>query len=203
VNIKTRLAGASGALALALALSACGGQSAEPGVASSPDPAAASAETAQTAAAAHNDADVEFAQMMGVHHEGAIVMADLAAKSGNTEAVRTLGARISAAQGPEIDQMHAWLTAWGAPNGAAIGMEGMDMGGDAQSAAMDELRGLTGAEFDRRFLELMTEHHRSALTMAATELATGKNPEALALAQTISDAQTAEITEMQQMLQAL
>jgi len=202
VKITARLAAVCGALALALALSACGSQT-EPGAASSTDPAAAAPMTSQTAAAAHNDADVEFAQMMSVHHEGAIAMADLAAKSGNTEGVRTLAARISAAQGPEIDKMRAWLKAWGAPNGAATSMEGMDMSGGAQSSAMDELRGLTGADFDRRFLELMTEHHRSAVTMAETELSAGKDPEALALAQTIQDTQKAEITEMGQLIHAL
>ena len=202
MKIKTRLAAVSGALALALTLSACGSQT-EPGAASPTGPAAAAPTTSQTPAAAHNDADVEFAQMMSVHHEGAIVMADLAAKSGNTEGVRKLAGRISAAQGPEIDKMRAWLTAWGAPNGAATSMEGMDMSGDAQTSAMDELRGLTGADFDRRFLELMTVHHRSAVTMAETELSAGKDPAALALAQTIADTQKAEITEMGQLIQAL
>ena len=49
----------------------------------------------------------------------------------------------------------------------------------------------------------MIVHHQGALEMADTELAQGSNTAALALAQSIKTSQTAEITEMQQMLQTL
>ena len=49
----------------------------------------------------------------------------------------------------------------------------------------------------------MIEHHRGAVDMAEAELADGENPQALELAQTIIDAQTTEIAEMEQMLQTI
>jgi len=62
---------------------------------------------------------------------------------------------------------------------------------------------LTGTEFDRRFLELMIGHHEGAVGMAQEELDSGENADALALAQTIIDAQTTEIATMQGMLDSL
>jgi uncharacterized protein (DUF305 family) len=67
---------------------------------------------------------------------------------------------------------------------------------------MQQLEQASGAEFDRLFLQRMTEHHNGAIAMANTELATGQNPEAKALAQQIVDAQQAEIGEMQGLLAA-
>ena len=205
VTIRTRTTAAAAGVLLTLTLGACGDTTDTqiPGTQPGLDQAAAS--TGEVAAE-HNDADVEFAQLMIVHHEGAIGMADLAVGTASTDAVRALAERISAAQGPEIDRMSSWLTAWGEDTEADMdGMDhgGMDMGGMDQPAAMAELEGLSGAEFDRRVLELMIEHHDGAIEMARTELADGASPQALALARSIIDDQTAEIAEMEGMLEEL
>lgn len=170
-------------------------------------PAGAPTTSAPTAgggvtAAAHNGADATFAQMMIIHHEGAVEMADLAEQTAATAVVRSLASRIKSAQGPEIEQMRGWLEEWGEPAPEDSGMAGMDhggmdMGGLDQQAAMDELGKLTGTEFDRRFLELMILHHEGAITMAEAEIADGQNEAAIGLAQAIVSAQQKEIAEMQ------
>ncbi|PFG32412.1 DUF305 domain-containing protein [Sanguibacter antarcticus] len=200
MNTKTRIAAFAASLTLATALAACG--DAAPEAESTP----AAQETSQEAAeVAHNGADTEFAQMMIVHHEGAVEMADLAATNAESEEVKDLATEISAAQGPEIDTMTSWLESWGEETSPDDGMEGMDHGdmemeGLDQEAVMAELGALTGTEFDRRFLELMTSHHEGAVGMAQEELDSGENADALVLAQTIIDAQTTEIATMQGML---
>lgn len=189
---------------LALSLVACGAEDTNPGGAAQDGEgttASAGAEMDQ----AHNDADTEFAQLMIVHHGGAIEMADLAVEKAESQQVRNLAGRISAAQGPEIDQMTSWLEGWGESTLMA-GHEGMDHGGMemdgmSQEEAMSHLQGLTGAEFDRRFLELMIAHHQGAVEMAETQVEDGQNPQALQLAQAIVDDQRAEIAEMEQMLE--
>lgn len=153
----------------------------------------------------HNDADTQFAQMMIVHHEGAIDMADLVADRSTSPEVLALGERIADAQGPEIDLMTGWLETWGEEAPAEMPMEGMDHGGMDMDGtdpdeAMAELEGLEGDAFDDRFLELMIAHHEGAIEMAQDELADGEAPEALELAQAIIDAQEAEITEMEELL---
>ncbi|GGM09747.1 DUF305 domain-containing protein [Nakamurella endophytica] len=85
----------------------------------------------------HNDADVMFVQMMIPHHQGAIAMAQLAASRASNQQVKDLAATIEAAQGPEIEQMTAWLQAWGVSTStadmssstAASSEGGMDHGG--------------------------------------------------------------------------
>lgn len=197
-----------GGVALAMALAACGGDADEPAPAQTTGASQTAGAGSEEVDKMHNDADTAFAQMMIVHHQGAIEMADLAAESAASEEVRSLAERISAAQGPEIEQMEAWLEAWGEDAGMAGhqghgGMDhgGMEMEGMSQEEAMTELEGLSGAELDRRFLELMIAHHQGAVEMAQTELDSGENPQALELAQKIIDDQQAEIAEMEQLLE--
>lgn len=186
---RRRLSLAAGALTLAVTLAACSG------------------------GAENNDADTQFAQMMVIHHVGAIEMADLAVERASTEEVRALAERITAAQGPEIELMTGWLEAWGEdPPGSTdlggldhSGMDhgGMDMDGMDQSEAMADVAALSGVEFDKRFLELMTAHHEGAVEMAEAVLADGAHPDALDLARSIIEAQAAEIAEMGGLLRGL
>lgn len=62
---------------------------------------------------------------------------------------------------------------------------------------------ITGATFDRIFLQVMIVHHQDAVTMSQTELAQGNNPATRNLAQQIISAQQAEISEMQALLQVI
>ncbi|UNX55695.1 DUF305 domain-containing protein [Georgenia sp. TF02-10] len=212
MKIAARLTALAGAGLLVITLAACGSGSDE----TTPEPeTTTTAETATptpgSSAAevdeAHNDDDTMFAQMMIVHHQGAIEMADLAVERATAEEVRTLASDISAAQGPEIEEMTSWLEVWGEDTSADptghMDHGGMDMDGMSQAEAMEELESLSGTDFDRRFLELMTAHHEGAVSMAETELDQGENPQALELAQQIIDDQTAEIAEMEEIRQGL
>jgi len=188
--------------------------------------------SAPAASADHNAADLSFAQQMIVHHQGAVEMADLAPSRAANQQVKDLAIKIKAAQAPEMEQMTGWLTLWGAAmsttavasttaddgmggmnhggmSGTAesgemsTGATGMAMPGMMSDAQMQQLTDASGAEFDRLFLEMMIMHHQGAIAMADTELAGGSNTAALALAESIKSSQTAEIAEMQQLLQTL
>lgn len=204
-RIARRLTATGAALAVAFTLAACSGQ----GEPSSPEEPTPDAAEAADAAVAHNTADTEFAQMMIVHHQGALEMAELAVDQASTEQVRALGKQISAAQGPEIELMTGWLEQWGEPTAPEAtdhsGMDhgGMDMEGMDQAEVMAELSTLAGVDFDRRFLELMTEHHRGAIEMAETQRDEGENPEAIDLAGEIIDDQRLEIAEMEYLLREI
>ena len=231
MTTKTRLGVAAIAASLAFVLAACSGGT-QSATATSGTTSARSTDSSASisagATATFNDADVAFAQMMIVHHQGAIQMADLAPSRAQNQDVLALASRIKAAQAPEIDQMTSWLTAWGAAapsmmSGSATsgmgGMDhggGMDMGGTTSAAEssvsmpgmmsedqMQQLESASGAAFDQMFLELMIVHHQGAIEMAETEIADGSNPEAVALAQKIKSDQTAEIAEIQALLQTL
>jgi len=204
----TRTVLALASLALGLTVAGCAGTTP-----TASDTPAATASTSGTAAESpvlgdgHNSADTEFAQMMIEHHVGAIEMADLALERATTPEVRNLAERIRAAQGPEIDQMTTWLEGEGEPTtaGNMTGMDhgSMEMDGLDQTEAMADLEEATGSDFDRRFLQLMIAHHTGALEMAQAQLDDGVNTEMRDLAQTIVDAQEAEIAEMEDLLATL
>ena len=202
---KKLLATTLGALLAAASLAGCAESETEPTTTARATPAAtAPATTDAQVSQEHNDADTTFAQMMIVHHEGAIEMADLATDKAENPDVVQLAERIAQAQGPEIEKMTAWLEAWGEDvepmDHGGMDMGGMDMNGMSQEEMMTHLEGLSGEEFDTAFLEGMIAHHQGAVEMAEAELADGENPGALALAEKIISDQEAEITEMKEML---
>lgn len=189
-------------VALLLTLTGCAGDPAEePGAggSSASEPASTSEVSAE-----HNDADVQFAQQMIVHHRGAVEMAELAADRTETPEVLDLAERIAAAQGPEIETMTAWLEAWDAEVPVDDDMAGMDHGdmdhgsmpGMMTDEQMGRLAGAEGAAFDEAFLTMMIEHHQGAITMSQDEVDAGENADAVALAEKIIEDQTAEIAEM-------
>jgi uncharacterized protein (DUF305 family) len=55
------------------------------------------------------NADVDFAKGMIAHHEGAIEMSKVVLEFGKDAEMKKLAEQIIAAQGPEIEQMQAWL----------------------------------------------------------------------------------------------
>ena len=154
-----------------------------------------------------NTADVMFAQMMVPHHVQAVEMSDvILTKDGIDPRVITLAQEIKAAQQPEIDALNGMLETWGMP---AAPMDSMDMGHGGQMDGMmteEDMAALdatTGTEASRLFLEQMIVHHEGAIEMAQMEVASGINPDAVAMAQTIIDAQNVEIETMREILQSL
>jgi uncharacterized protein (DUF305 family) len=196
------------AAAATIGVAACGGDDEDPTVGTSDETSSTSmtdddAAGDDMASDDFNDADVTFAQMMVVHHEQAIEMAQLADGRAESQDVLDLAARIEAAQQPEIEQMQSWLEAWGADDSrSGMDMEdgGMEMSGEMSEEDMTALEAASGAEFERMFLEMMVEHHRGAITMSESEVAEGTNQAAIQLAQKIIDDQEAEIAEIEAML---
>lgn len=174
-------------------------------------PAESAPRSVSASAAPANRADIQFTQMMVVHHEGAVDMAQLAADRAGRQEVKDLALRIERAQQPEIETMQGWLEAWGErpldDDGAMPGMHhgGMatdGMGGMASADDMTDLRDATGDRFDRLFLRLMISHHEGAVVMARIEVDRGENPDVIAFAAAVVSDQTAEIDEMRNLLAA-
>ncbi|MFD5746278.1 DUF305 domain-containing protein [Streptomyces sp. NPDC127033] len=199
-------------LGAVLALAACGGRDTSTTGHSdhgADSPAAPSA-YASAAAAAHNGADVSFAQAMIPHHRQAVEMADLAAGRASAAGVRTLASEIKRAQDPEIRTLSEWLTAWGedvpaqdasAADGAGhSGHSGHSMSGMMSGDAMAELSRASGKAFDTAFLRMMVEHHEGAVEMARSERSRGAHQGARRMAGAIVTSQTAEITRMNTLL---
>lgn len=189
---STRTAVLAATAALTLGLSACGSN--DPSTVTRPGTGSSTA--GEEISAEHNDADITFINDMSPHHKAALAMAELADDRAENDDVKALAARIVDAQDPELERMKEMAEAWDVELAADGGHSMGGGGGTEMDADAAMLEPLSGAEFDRKFLELMTAHHEGALPMAQAELDSGKNPQAKQLAQEILDTQTAEIEEM-------
>ena len=144
--------------------------------------------------------DQRFLDQMIMHHQGAVISAQMMIADSARPELRDLAQRIMPGQQREIDQMRQWRQDWygTATSGARPGM----MNGGMMGGAMmnrDQMRQMMGAnaDFDRMFLQMMIPHHAAAIAMAQQALTQADHPEIKTLAQNIITTQRAEISEMQ------
>jgi uncharacterized protein (DUF305 family) len=151
-----------------------------------------------------NEADAAFVADMIPHHEGAVVMAEMAQDRAQSPELRAMADDIIAAQEAEIARMEAIAEDLPEPDGGSMDMEmgedHMGHGGmDASGMGMDmDPADLADAKsFDLAFVRMMIPHHEGAVEMAEDLLAEGENAELKAMARSIIKSQTAEIKTMQ------
>ncbi|MGO1542880.1 MAG: DUF305 domain-containing protein [Gulosibacter sp.] len=189
----------SALLTVSLALAACSN--------GSPTDSAENASPSPSVSSEFNDADVTFARMMIPHHAQAIEMSDIIlAKEDVDPRVTELAEEIKGAQQPEIDQLNNMLEAWGEPVSPDMGHGDMDHGsmdGMMSDDDMAALESAAGPDASRLFLEQMIAHHEGAVDMAQEEIASGSNPEAIAMAEDITATQNSEIDTMREILETL
>lgn len=138
--------------------------------------------------------DRMFLHEMIDHHQGAVDMADLVKeRAAHTELINFAG-KIDTDQRAEIGSMKSWQQAWHyEPSAHEHQMNHMHM--DMQMMH-DDLQPLKGDAFDKRFLELMIEHHQSAVDMSLSGPTNALHPELRELTKSIIIAQTREIAQM-------
>lgn len=145
--------------------------------------------------------DEAYIADMIAHHEGAVNMAELAGGAAERQEIKDLSQAIVKTQSQEMAQMRTWQTDWGyeitmgghgSHGGQANAMSGemMDMGA--------ELNNLTGTAFDKKFIELMIEHHEQAIAMSKYADTNASRQEIKDLARNVITAQEAEIAQMKQ-----
>ncbi len=168
---------------------------------------------------ASGSVDAGFARDMGLHHQQAVEMANLALLRSEDAEVQQLAFDISATQTNQLGRMQGWLSLWDLPRtdgdvmawmgGAMAGMDhgghgtgddGALMPGMATETELAEFRTLTGTEFDVRFLQLMIRHHQGGTEMAQYGRQHATVPAVQRLAGSIADTQAAETTTMATML---
>ncbi|KEO89818.1 hypothetical protein EH31_11745 [Erythrobacter longus] len=176
-------------------------------------------EASEIAKSSYTDADVAFMQGMIAHHQQAVEMSALVEARTNNEDVVTIAGRILSSQADEIEFMNEWLTARGQKT-VMVGMDhstmdhsGMDhsnhmmghamdhsqMAGMASAEDMAKLATLEGTEFDRLFLTLMIAHHEGAIKMVDDLLDQPGSASDPVLFQFISDIESDQQSEIDQM----
>lgn len=177
-----------------------------------PDPIARPVPTpgaSPVAGRTYTAADVRFMQQMILHHAQAVTLAAMVPSRSTREDLRSLAERIDVSQEDEMRYMASWLRDRDEevpdPTHAAHSGHG-DMPGMLSVADLEQLRGLNGPAFDRRFLSSMVRHHEGALVMVEALFNTpgaGQEPEIFGFASDVDADQRAEIARMRALLDRL
>ncbi len=151
---------------------------------------------------------VGFVRDMRFHHAQAVAMAGIIRDRTDDDELRTLASDIELTQQAQTGRMAGWLERWDV-NASSVGTSmdwmnhGMDtMPGMATPEDVSSLQELPLAEAEVRFLALMIAHHQGAIEMAEAALEHDLPPEVERLATGIVEAQTSEISYMQDLLEA-
>jgi uncharacterized protein (DUF305 family) len=162
---------------------------------------------------APNATDIGFSQDMIVHHQQAVVMAQLVRDRTKDPRIAALANGIVDDQLLDIGALRGYLALWSAPilpagppmtwmaPGHGHHEEGATtMPGMATAAELEELRRARGAQLDRMFLELMLRHHEGGLHMLADAGENAAVPAVRSLAARISFHQKEETRTLRALL---
>lgn len=166
----------------------------------------------------YTQADIDFMSGMIHHHAQAILISKWAPSRGASDELLRLTARIINAQTDEIGLMSTWLIDRNQTPPAidSLGNVAMDhnaMGGHGGHGAsmpgmlsqpqLDSLDAARGKDFDVLFLRYMIQHHRGAITMVETLLAShgaAQNQLVFKFAADVAVDQNTEVRRMMTML---
>lgn len=139
------------------------------------------------------DFDMDFANMMIEHHQGAIDMSEAEIKSGKDEKMKAMAQNIISMQKEEQSKLKDIVK-----NSKPMKM---DMGKhDELSKEMDNMKADMGkmqmtGNTDKDFAMMMISHHESAVKMSKDELSHGMNAKLKQMAKKGIEDQTKEISE--------
>lgn len=158
-----RWASLGSALTLALAVTACAGDTTPDNTANTPNTAARDGAAVGTAGNASLEADRDFVREHVAMGESEVALGRLAAQKGTHAEVKRFGemmVRDHTAAGQELKQIHSQL----APGATAENRAATDTDArDDHKDALEDLQGLSGREFDRKYMDLMVDHHEKAV----------------------------------------
>jgi uncharacterized protein (DUF305 family) len=146
-------------------------------------------------------ADVEFVQMMIVHHAQALEMTAMVESRTDSDDLPLLTERMDVSQQDEIALMQQWLEE--REQSTSQSHDHGQMPGMLTPEQLSQLSEAQGSEFDRLFLQSMIHHHEGAIMMVEQLLTGGEGgqeTEVFQLAQHIDADQRVEISRMKHLL---
>lgn len=166
---------------------------------------AASSTFAQNAKMSGNQTDLQFLDMMMMHHADGVKMARMGVDKAQNAGVKSLAEKMAADQQKDIEEMQKMRDSHfsGQAKAEMMTVKGremtMEMMMKMAQADMQKLEAASGAEFDRTFLDIFMKHHQMAIDMSREETARGKDAEVKKKAREIITKQTKEIGEMKRL----
>lgn len=145
-------------------------------------------------AAAGGDYDRRFLDTMTAHHRMGIDMMQMAVQQASHDEVKRLAERMAAAQRRDVEEMGAMRGRLGGDSAAAPDMSLPGTG--SMQMDMQHMHGLSGAQFDRMWVDMTISHHEGAVAMARDAAANASSEEVGRKAQAMVEMQTRELEEL-------
>lgn len=162
-----------------------------------------------------NDADADFATDLVQHHALALVLVDMSRAADVSADLTAIAVEILDARSVEIQTATGWLAAWDQPvpetirdhanahaaeRGEELEIPGSELPGMPDHDELEALEGLTGPEFEQRWLELMVAHHEGAIEIATAAADAGTFSPAVELAEALVASLQDQIEQMNALL---
>lgn len=135
--------------------------------------------------------DVDFAQMMMAHHQGAVKMAELQISKGSNEVLKEFSRNVIATQTAEIDSFQRVLAVTSPVMSSSTSEFQKALEATMQPMMTEHTH--HSKDIDTDFAELMIPHHQSAVDMAKAYQKFGTNIGLKNISQSIIQTQSKEI----------
>lgn len=134
------------------------------------------------------DVDRDFLRMMSDHHKGLVAMAHMTKERRPAPGATADAVKLDSKQDAELDRMQTMLEKdFKDPYAPKVTAD--------NQAMVDELRGKSGAEYDRTFYLNVVKHHQAAITMIDDYLPKARKAMLKQMAEKMKSDQTKEIAE--------
>lgn len=138
------------------------------------------------------DFDVDFANMLIEHHQGAIDMSKIEVAKGSDEKIKAMAQNIITKQSEEQSKLKEIVSS-SKPSNMKMGKGEMEK---SMSAMMDKMKSMQmSGNVDKDFANMMVSHHEDGISMSEMELKNGMNSKLKQMAQKGITDQQKEISE--------
>lgn len=137
--------------------------------------------------------EIDFMNSMIDHHAMATQMAALCPGRATHSELLAMCQDIQTTQMQEIKKMQAWMRQWYCMSSKPHMVE-------HAKVDIDHLASLSGAEFEKEFMEMMAGHHMVAIEQAAPCLVRASHGELISMCEDIATSQAGEIKKMRSWL---
>lgn len=141
----------------------------------------------------------QFLDTMTMHHQMAMHMASLVESRSANQELKDMAKKMMAEQEKEIAQLKGWKEQWYAGKPEAMNMKMPGMPESMKGMSGDKLMSAKGEQFDRMFVDMMSQHHKGAIKMAQTAAPKLQHAEVKEFANRLVEMQKKEVAHMAEM----
>ena len=146
--------------------------------------------------AAKASTELQFLDTMFMHHKMAIDMANLVESRAAHAGVKALAKKMIDDQQKETAELKGWREQWYAGKPEAMNMKMSGMSESMEGMSIEKLAAVKGEEFDRMFIDMMSQHHMGAIKMAQAAQPKLQHAEVKVFAKKLVVSQKEELAQM-------